>query len=164
MGLLITALRICRGRDVLFPGQLRQLEIVFEDLAQHFVLRPVERRLLGIGAARLAGNGRPGKVDPRLFAPRYDYDNAALELAYVLAIQGHRDQTYKAIGLARLSDSPGVHAWVEAALGERERAMELLHESGPWMQRPHEATHPMFGWFWPLRDYPPFLELIGATE
>ena len=74
------ALLVCRGRDVLFQGQLHQLEIVFEDLAQHFFLRPVEGRLLGIGAARLAGNGRPGPKRNKLLLQLIDSRHEASHL------------------------------------------------------------------------------------
>ena len=56
--------------------------------------------------------------------------NVALELAYVLVMQGHRDQAFRAIGLTPFSNDLVVRAWVEAALGEPERAMELLRECG----------------------------------
>ena len=83
----------------------------------------------------------------------------ALGLAYVLANQGHRDQAYRALGLIRRPNDPFIRAGLEAALGERERAMRLLRESGyePWMHvdRGYE--------FWPLRDYPAFKEWLRPT-
>jgi tetratricopeptide (TPR) repeat protein len=86
------------------------------------------------------------------------HNDAALELAYVLASQGYRDQAFRAVGLTRGSDDLIVRAWVEAALGERERAMELLRENGytPRMQGLHGlASMSRFSTLW---DYPPFQE------
>ena len=81
--------------------------------------------------------------------------DTALELAYVLARQGQRDQAFRAVGLTRLPNDLVVRAWVEAALGERERAMELLREAGYETDAHGLATnHKMDS----LRDYPPFLE------
>ena len=87
-------------------------------------------------------------------------NNAALDLAYVLAMQGHRDQAFRAVALTAWSNNLVVRAWVEAALGERERAMELLGENGytPEMQEPHGlASSYQFSSLW---DYPPFQEFI----
>jgi len=60
------------------------------------------------------------------------------------------------------SDDLVVRAWVEAALGERERAMELLRENGskPGSQGIHAGVY----WLRSLRDYPPFQEFFGVTE
>ena len=86
--------------------------------------------------------------------PSGQHNNAALELAYVLASQGQRDQAYRAVGLTGWSNNLVVRAWVEAALGERERAMELLREKGS--QPLHDTSY----WFDSLRDYPPYQEFI----
>ena len=73
----------------------------------------------------------------------------------MLARQGQRDQAFRAVGLTRLPNDLVVRAWVEAALGERERAMELLREAGYETDAHGLATnHKMDS----LRDYPPFLE------
>ena len=50
-------------------------------------------------------------------------------------------------------------AMIAAALGERERATELLIDfSAEWFHMAHDWAHdPRFE---PLRDYPPFQELI----
>ena len=90
------------------------------------------------------------------------HNNAALELAYVLASQGHRDQAFEAVALTQYSDDLVVRAWVEAALGERERAMELLRENGskPGSQGIHAGVY----WLRSMRDYPPFQEFFGVTE
>ncbi len=53
------------------------------------------------------------------------------DLAYVLASQGHRDEAYGALGLTAAPDSRFIRAWLEAALGEPERAMEALRQLGP---------------------------------
>ena len=84
------------------------------------------------------------------------YHNAALELAYVLARQGQRDQAYRAVGLTAWPNSLGVRSWVEAALGERERAVELLRERG---RRPDIYGDTFYKWD-SLRDYPPYQEFI----
>ena len=88
------------------------------------------------------------------------YNDAAWKLAYVLARQGHRDQAFRALGLTPLSGDLIVRAGLEAALGERERAMELLRESGytPALQ----SRHGLVSWhrFSTLWDYPPFQEFI----
>ena len=85
------------------------------------------------------------------------HNNVALELAYVLAMQGQREQAYRAVGLTRWSNNLVVRAWVEAALGERERAMELLQERG---YRPDIYGHDPGYWMDSLRDYPPYQEFI----
>ncbi len=89
--------------------------------------------------------------------PSSEHNNAALELAYVLASQGQRDQAYRAVGVTGWSNNLVVRAWIEAALGERERAMELLRETG---YRPTKGHDPYVSWrrFESLRDYPPFAE------
>ena len=88
--------------------------------------------------------------------PSGQHNNAALELAYVLARQGQRDQAYRAVGLAERSNNLAVRAWVEAALGERERAMELLQESG------YKPDFHGSGSYWmdSVMDYPPYQEFI----
>ena len=83
------------------------------------------------------------------------HNNAALELAYVLAMQGQRDQAYRAVGLTAWSNNLVVRAWVEAGFGERERAMELLQESGYQPTEPDRSY-----WMDSMRDYPPYQELI----
>ncbi|MCH7876150.1 MAG: hypothetical protein IH965_12725 [Gemmatimonadetes bacterium] len=85
------------------------------------------------------------------------HDNAALELAYVLARQGHRDQAFRAVGLTKWTTNLVVRAWGEAALGERERAVELLRESGVEFYMHNLA---MTNHCDSLLDYPPFQELI----
>ena len=90
-------------------------------------------------------------------SPSALHNNAALELAYVLAMQGQRDQAYGAVGLTAWSNNFGVRAWVEAALGERERAMELLRESG---YQPGTNGHDMGYWMDSMKDYPPYQEFI----
>ena len=50
-----------------------------------------------------------------------------------------------------------VRAWVEAALGERERAMELLQEDG---YQPAMYGHDMGYRMDSMRDYPPYQEFI----
>ncbi len=79
----------------------------------------------------------------------------------MLASQGHRDQAYEAVGVSNWPDDLVVHAWVEGALGEPERAMELLREKGRWggEQGIHGLAH---YWLWSLRDYPPLREFIEA--
>ena len=74
----------------------------------------------------------------------------------MLASQGHRDQAFKALGLTRRPNDSFIRAGLEAALGERERAARLLHESGyrPWMHR--DLAYEL----WPLRDYPPFKDWL----
>ena len=89
--------------------------------------------------------------------PSPQHNNAALELAYVLAMQGQRNQAYRAVGLTRWSNDLAVRAWLEAALGERERAMELLQEGG-W--RPDMDGHNTSYWEDSLKDYPPYQEFI----
>lgn len=84
-------------------------------------------------------------------------NTAALELANVLARQGHRDQAFRALGLTPYSKLLVPRAGVEAALGEQERAMELLRENG---YTPGLAAH---HWFSSLWDYPPFQEFIRPT-
>jgi tetratricopeptide (TPR) repeat protein len=84
-----------------------------------------------------------------------EHNNTALELAYVLANQGKRDQAFSAVGLTGRSNSLTIRAWVEAALGERERAMELLRERGREFDM-HELGLSVR--FESLRDYPPFVE------
>ena len=85
------------------------------------------------------------------------HNNAALELAYVLAKQGQREQAYRAVGLTAWSSNLVVRSWVEAALGERERAMELLQESGIRFDiYGHDTSY----WWDSLRDYPPYQEFI----
>ena len=84
-----------------------------------------------------------------------EHNNAALELAYVLARQGHRDQAFRAVGLTSYSNHLVVRAWVEAALGERERAMELWREAGLEIDAHELALSHLLE---PLRDYPPFVE------
>jgi len=83
------------------------------------------------------------------------HNNAALRLAYVLASQGRRDQSFRAVGLTPYSNFPLVLAWVEAALGERVRAMELLREGGFELD-PHRRR--WLGKWESMRDYPPFVE------
>ena len=83
-------------------------------------------------------------------------NDAALELAYVLARQGHRDQAFRALGLTGYSNHLYLRAELEAALGERERAMELLREAG-WKLDMHGGFANL-GSFESLRDYPPFVE------
>ena len=85
---------------------------------------------------------------------RAERQSAALELGFVLASQGQRDEAFRALGI-RLSSNPMVRAWVEAALGERERAMELLREAG-YEPDIHELGN--LGRLESLRDYPPFVE------
>ena len=86
--------------------------------------------------------------------------NVALELAYVFARQGHRDQAFRAVGLSPYSNDLEVRAWVEAALGEPERATELLRERGyhSEMVGPHGIASMRY--FESLLDYPPFQEFI----
>ena len=84
-----------------------------------------------------------------------EHNNAALELAYVLAMQGYRDEAFRAVGLTAWSNDLVVRAWVEAALGERERAMELLQESGYQPTEPGRSY-----WMDSMRDYPPYQEFI----
>ncbi len=81
----------------------------------------------------------------------------ALELAYVLARQGHRDQAFRAVGLTRWTTNLVVRAWVEATLGERKQAVRLLRESGIQIDKQHFGTG---GRFESLLDYPPFQELV----
>ena len=92
------------------------------------------------------------------------HNSAARELAFVLASQGHRDQAFRALGLAPYSNNLGLRAHVEAALGERERAMELLREhrenGSGGIGGPHGPASNF--WFSSLWDYPPFQEFIGA--
>jgi tetratricopeptide (TPR) repeat protein len=88
--------------------------------------------------------------------------NAALELAYVLARQGQRDQAFRALGLSPYSQMLSLRAWVEAALGERERAMELLREAG-WKLDMHGGFADL-GKLEPLRDYPPFVQEFMRTQ
>ncbi len=85
------------------------------------------------------------------------HDNAAVELAYVLARQGHRDQAFRAVGLTRYSPHLVFRAQLEAALGQRERAVELLRESG-WESDMHGIV--IANRWNTLLDYPPFQELI----
>ena len=88
---------------------------------------------------------------------------ALLELAYVLASQGYRNQAYRAVSLSQWNDI-GVHTWVEAALGERERAMELLREIRAQRDGAKVDMLDMHGGYLSLhrlesmRDYPPFVE------
>ena len=89
--------------------------------------------------------------------PSWQHSNAAFELAYVLASQGQRDQAYAAVGLTAWPNSLFVRATLEAALGERERAMELLQERG---YRPDLYEHVTSYWMDSLRDYPPYQEFI----
>ena len=86
--------------------------------------------------------------------------NVALELAYVLVMQGHRDQAFRAIGLVGRSDNLVVRAWVEAALGERELAMELLWEAG-FPSEGHRGNYWMDN---SMGDYPPYQELIRTIR
>ena len=88
--------------------------------------------------------------------PSAAHNNAALELAYVLAMQGYRDQAFRAVGLTAWSNDLAVRAWVEAALGERERAMELLREKGYQPLIEPERGY----WMDSMRDYPPYQEFI----
>ncbi len=75
----------------------------------------------------------------------------------MLAMQGQRDQAYRAVGLTAFSNDLAVRAWVEAALGERERAMELLQESG---YRPDMNGHDLGYWMDSMKDYPPYQKFI----
>ena len=85
------------------------------------------------------------------------HNEAALELAYVLARQDHRDQAFRAVALTRDSTDVGIRAWVEAALGEQERAVGLLRELGYEPDMHHLAVTNRFR---SLLDYQPFQELI----
>ena len=92
-------------------------------------------------------------------------------LGVVAARQGNREKASKISRLleelARSRGRPPVHdthayrrAWIAAALGDREQAVELLREWGPWflttnVYQPH--SNPFLQ---PLRDYPPFQELL----
>ena len=87
------------------------------------------------------------------------HSNVALELAYVLARQGHREEALRAVGLTRWTTNLVVRAWVEAALGEREQAVRLLRESGIQIDKQHFGTD---GRFESLLDYPPFQELVRS--
>ena len=73
----------------------------------------------------------------------------------MLASKGQRDQAFRAFGLAPNLNNLVVRARIEAALGERERAMELLREAG-FQTDAHGLA--MLHWFTALKDYPPFLE------
>ena len=86
-------------------------------------------------------------------------NNAALELAYVLAMQGHRDQAFSLV-LTWWPNSLVVRAWVEAALGEPERAMELLREYGYTAEM--VGPHGIGRRFESLRDYPPLQEFLRS--
>ena len=81
---------------------------------------------------------------------------AARELAYVLANQGHRDQAFRALGQTPFANDLVVRAAVEALLGEKERAMDLLREVGsqPDFQGLHGLARQRQ--FRSLLDYPPF--------
>ena len=81
--------------------------------------------------------------------------NATLQLAYALASEGKRDQALRALSITNRPNAPGVLARVEAALGERERAMELLRESGFEIDGHGRAW---LGQLESMRDYPPFVE------
>ena len=83
--------------------------------------------------------------------------NTALALADVLAMQGQREQAYSAVGLTAYSSELRVRASVEAALGERERALELLQKDG---YRPEIYEDPHFLPEDSMKDYPPYQEFI----
>ena len=86
--------------------------------------------------------------------PSMERHNTSMQLTYALASQGKRDQAYRAhrtIGIN--SNDPGSIDWIEAASGERERAMELLRESGY-----EPDVHRGLGFLESMRDYPPFVE------
>ena len=85
--------------------------------------------------------------------PSAEQNNATMQLTYALASQGKRDQAFRTIGVTSYSNLPEVRAWIEAALGERERAMELLRESGFEIE-----IHRGLGLLESLREYPPFVE------
>ncbi len=78
------------------------------------------------------------------------------------AIQGHRDQALGALGQTPWANDLLIRSAFEAALGDRERAMELLrqHGSTPGMQGIHAGVY----WLRSMRDYPPFQEFFGMTE
>ena len=82
-------------------------------------------------------------------------NNVALALAHVLARQGHRERAYRAVGMSGYPNNTSVLASIEAALGERERAMELLRDGGFEFDVLHSGgLAPLES----LRDYPPFVE------
>ena len=105
--------------------------------------------------------------------------NAALaELGVVAARQGDREEASRISRLLEERDhfsgvlagtpelasfeSAYLRAGIAAALGERERAMELLRQSGPWLSSYPPALSPGHTdpHLEPLWDYPPFKELL----
>ena len=86
--------------------------------------------------------------------PSPQQNNVTMELTYALASQGERDQAFRTVSVTSYSNLPIVRAWIEAALGERERAMELLRESGFEI----EIHGGRLGFLESMREYPPFVE------
>ena len=88
---------------------------------------------------------------------------SGVELAYVFASQGHRDQAFTVLGQSgqtNPNDDLLYRAEVEALLGEQERAMDLLYELGSSKMKELHGR----GLFWLLREYPPFQEFTRQTD
>ena len=94
------------------------------------------------------------------------------QLGVVVARRGDREEASRISRLLEEADRPLMgplnasqtsayqRAGIAAALGERERAMQLLRRSGPWLFVPGSRRGHMDPRLEPLWDYPPFKELV----